>query len=148
MIIQLTCTVQFLILYYCYKSKRTQCVSTHQPQKVVIFVYKSINTLISEGVASENNQEMASNPQWNTDPSEGHAPEATFFEKLGATTTTKLEDFFQFLGFHMASRPWIVLFFGELLFWLSIEYLLVAAIVCSDRQTVCSTWTIFFIYIN
>ncbi|XP_026319568.1 NPC intracellular cholesterol transporter 1, partial [Hyposmocoma kahamanoa] len=63
-------------------------------------------------VASDNNQEMASNPQWNAEQTDGHVPEATFFERLGATTETKLEDFFQFLGFHMAYRPWIVLFGG------------------------------------
>ncbi|XP_049876283.1 NPC intracellular cholesterol transporter 1 isoform X1 [Pectinophora gossypiella] len=62
-------------------------------------------------VASEHNQEMATNPQWNIDQPDG-ATDITFFERLGATTETKLEDFFQWWGVTMASRPWVVLFFG------------------------------------
>ncbi|XP_064073679.1 NPC intracellular cholesterol transporter 1 isoform X2 [Vanessa tameamea] len=65
-------------------------------------------------VASENNQEMATNPTsvgWSADQPDG-ADDATFFEKLGAETETKLEDFFQWWGCLMASKPWIVLFLG------------------------------------
>lgn len=39
--------------------------------------------------------------------------DGTFFEKLGAETESKLEDFFQWWGTAMASRPWLVLFLGE-----------------------------------
>ncbi|XP_050549780.1 NPC intracellular cholesterol transporter 1 isoform X2 [Spodoptera frugiperda] len=66
-------------------------------------------------VASENNQEMATNPRtlgWSTDQPDGVEGEASFFEKLGAETETKMEDFFQWWGYHMASRPWLVLFVG------------------------------------
>lgn len=59
------------------------------------------------GVASETNQEMATNQPIDD------AAQATFFEKLGAEAETRLEDFFQWLGCCMASRPWIVLFLGE-----------------------------------
>ncbi|CAG9564492.1 unnamed protein product [Danaus chrysippus] len=65
------------------------------------------------GVASENNQEMTTNPTavgWSIEQADGG--EASFFEKLGADTETKLEDFFQWWGCTMASSPWIVLFFG------------------------------------
>ncbi|XP_073961835.1 NPC intracellular cholesterol transporter 1-like isoform X2 [Choristoneura fumiferana] len=61
-------------------------------------------------VASDNEQEMATNPR-SIDQPDG-LQEATFFEKLGADTETKLEDFFQWWGVHMASRPWVVLFIG------------------------------------
>ncbi|XP_047992313.1 NPC intracellular cholesterol transporter 1 isoform X1 [Leguminivora glycinivorella] len=61
-------------------------------------------------VASDNEQEMATNPR-SIDQPDG-LQEATFFEKLGADTETKLEDFFQWWGYHMASKPWIVLFAG------------------------------------
>ncbi|XP_075980245.1 Niemann-Pick type C-1a isoform X2 [Anticarsia gemmatalis] len=64
-------------------------------------------------VASDNNQEMATNPSsagWADQP-EGPS-EATFLEKLGAETETRMEDFFQWWGCLMASRPWIVLFVG------------------------------------
>ncbi|XP_052743451.1 NPC intracellular cholesterol transporter 1 isoform X1 [Bicyclus anynana] len=66
------------------------------------------------GVASENNQEMASNPPpagWAATSADS-PEEATFFEKLGAETETRLEDFFQWWGTAMASRPLVVLFFG------------------------------------
>ncbi|KAF9419459.1 hypothetical protein HW555_003959 [Spodoptera exigua] len=66
-------------------------------------------------VASENNQEMATTPRtlgWSADQPDGVAGEASFFEKLGAETETKMEDFFQWWGYHMASRPWLVLFVG------------------------------------
>ncbi|KAG7311994.1 hypothetical protein JYU34_001435 [Plutella xylostella] len=59
-------------------------------------------------VVSDNDQEMASPP---TGADATDAP-ATFFERLGADTETKMEDFFQWLGVTMASRPWIVLFLG------------------------------------
>ncbi|CAH0588864.1 unnamed protein product [Chrysodeixis includens] len=65
-------------------------------------------------VASENNQEMATNPSsaaW-VDQPDGAASDATFFEKLGAETETRMEDFFQWWGTIMASRPWLVLFIG------------------------------------
>ncbi|XP_039756217.1 NPC intracellular cholesterol transporter 1 isoform X2 [Pararge aegeria] len=65
-------------------------------------------------VASENNQEMATNPPpvgWAGDQAD-NTEEATFFEKLGAETESKLEDFFQWWGTAMASRPWVVLFLG------------------------------------
>ncbi|CAH2093182.1 unnamed protein product [Euphydryas editha] len=65
-------------------------------------------------VASENNQEMATNPttiSWSIDQPD-RVEDATFFEKLGAETETKLEDFFQWWGCQMASKPWIVLFVG------------------------------------
>ncbi|CAG4956215.1 unnamed protein product [Parnassius apollo] len=65
-------------------------------------------------VASDTNQEMATNPTaigWTVEQTDG-AGEATFFERLGAETETKMEDFFQWWGCHMASRPWLVLFFG------------------------------------
>ncbi|XP_068617935.1 NPC intracellular cholesterol transporter 1 isoform X2 [Battus philenor] len=65
-------------------------------------------------VASETNQEMTTNPTsvgWRVDQPDGIS-DATFFEKLGAETETKLEDFFQWWGCIMASRPWIVLFLG------------------------------------
>lgn len=61
---------------------------------------------------------MATNPTsagWGIDQPDGGAAEATFFEKLGAKTETKLEDFFQWWGTIMASRPWIVLFLGKFL---------------------------------
>ncbi|XP_061379170.1 NPC intracellular cholesterol transporter 1 isoform X2 [Danaus plexippus] len=64
-------------------------------------------------VGSENNQEMTTNPTavgWSIEQADGG--EASFFEKLGADTETKLEDFFQWWGCIMASSPWIVLFFG------------------------------------
>ncbi|OWR54329.1 niemann-Pick C1 protein, partial [Danaus plexippus plexippus] len=67
----------------------------------------------SVGVGSENNQEMTTNPTavgWSIEQADGG--EASFFEKLGADTETKLEDFFQWWGCIMASSPWIVLFFG------------------------------------
>lgn len=66
------------------------------------------------GLASENNQEMATNPtstRWTAEQQE-NPEEATFFERLGAETETKLEDFFQWWGCIMASKPWIVLFIG------------------------------------
>ncbi|KOB77249.1 Niemann-Pick C1 protein [Operophtera brumata] len=50
------------------------------------------------GVASDHNQEMATNPTsagWGADQPDGALGDATFFEKLGAETETKLEDFFQ-----------------------------------------------------
>ncbi|XP_045523161.1 NPC intracellular cholesterol transporter 1 isoform X2 [Pieris brassicae] len=65
-------------------------------------------------VASENNQDMPTNPGtvgWSIDQPDG-ANDATFFERLGAKTETKLEDFFQWWGCAMASRPWIVLLMG------------------------------------
>ncbi|PZC81097.1 hypothetical protein B5X24_HaOG213437 [Helicoverpa armigera] len=65
-------------------------------------------------VASENNQEMATNPSsaaWADQP-DGVAGDASFFEKLGAETETKMEDFFQWWGTLMASHPWLVLFLG------------------------------------
>nr|UZD10842.1 Niemann-Pick type C1 a [Mythimna separata] len=65
-------------------------------------------------VASENNQEMTTNPPpagWADQP-DGAAGDASFFEKLGAETETRMEDFFQWWGTIMASRPWIVLFVG------------------------------------
>ncbi|XP_041982247.1 NPC intracellular cholesterol transporter 1 isoform X2 [Aricia agestis] len=65
-------------------------------------------------VVSEGNQEMTTNPTsvgWSVDQPDG-ATGATFFERLGAETETKLEDFFQWWGCLMASRPWIVLFVG------------------------------------
>ncbi|XP_034834594.1 NPC intracellular cholesterol transporter 1 isoform X1 [Maniola hyperantus] len=65
-------------------------------------------------VASENNQEMATNPTavgWSADQTDS-ADEATFFEKLGAETESRLEDFFQWWGTAMASRPWLVLVLG------------------------------------
>ncbi|CAH2044145.1 unnamed protein product, partial [Iphiclides podalirius] len=65
------------------------------------------------GVASDTNQEMSTNPTSNpwSDQVDA-AAEATFFEKLGAEAETRLEDFFQWWGCIMASRPWIVLFLG------------------------------------
>ncbi|XP_045537297.1 NPC intracellular cholesterol transporter 1 isoform X5 [Papilio machaon] len=66
------------------------------------------------GVASDTNQEMSTNPTsvgWTADQADG-AADATFFERLGAETETRLEDFFQWWGCIMASRPWIVLFLG------------------------------------
>lgn len=60
---------------------------------------------------------MATNPTsagWGIDQPDGGPAEATFFERLGAKTETKLEDFFQWWGTLMASRPWIVLFLGKL----------------------------------
>lgn len=69
------------------------------------------------GVGSENNQEMTTNPTavgWSIEQADGG--EASFFEKLGADTETKLEDFFQWWGCIMASSPWIVLFFGTYIF--------------------------------
>ncbi|XP_045537294.1 NPC intracellular cholesterol transporter 1 isoform X2 [Papilio machaon] len=65
-------------------------------------------------VASDTNQEMSTNPTsvgWTADQADG-AADATFFERLGAETETRLEDFFQWWGCIMASRPWIVLFLG------------------------------------
>ncbi|CAB3230600.1 unnamed protein product [Arctia plantaginis] len=65
-------------------------------------------------VASENNQEMATNPNsagWAIDQPDG-VGEATFLEKLGAETETRMEDFFQWWGYNMACRPWLVLFVG------------------------------------
>ncbi|CAG4982286.1 unnamed protein product [Colias eurytheme] len=64
-------------------------------------------------VASETNAEMsaAGGTAWPLDRAEG-ATDASFFEKLGAKTETKLEDFFQWWGTIMASRPWLVLFLG------------------------------------
>ncbi|KAJ8715247.1 hypothetical protein PYW08_005228 [Mythimna loreyi] len=65
-------------------------------------------------VASENNQEMTTNPPaagWADQP-DGATGDASFFEKLGAETETRMEDFFQWWGTIMASRPWIVLFVG------------------------------------
>lgn len=67
------------------------------------------------GVASDGNQEMTTNPSstdWGTRPDEVGVAEATFLEKLGAATETKMEDFFQWWGCTMASRPWLVLFLG------------------------------------
>ncbi|KAJ2940417.1 hypothetical protein O0L34_g97 [Tuta absoluta] len=64
------------------------------------------------GVASEHNTEMATNPSWRIDQPDGAMTQATLLERLGATTETKLEDFFQWWGTQMASRPWLVLFFG------------------------------------
>ncbi|KAI5637788.1 sterol-sensing domain of SREBP cleavage-activation domain-containing protein [Phthorimaea operculella] len=64
------------------------------------------------GVASEHNTEMATNPTWRIDRPDGPMTTATFLERLGATTETKLEDFFQWWGTQMAQRPWVVLFFG------------------------------------
>lgn len=66
------------------------------------------------GITSESNQEMTTNPSdiACTLEQAGGDGEATFFEKLGAETETKLEDFFQWWGHMMASRPWIVLFIG------------------------------------
>ncbi|XP_013148224.1 PREDICTED: Niemann-Pick C1 protein isoform X2 [Papilio polytes] len=64
-------------------------------------------------VASDTNQEMSTNPTsvgWTGEQGEGG--DATFFERLGAETETRLEDFFQWWGCIMASRPWIVLFLG------------------------------------
>lgn len=58
---------------------------------------------------------MATNPTaigWSVDQPD-RAEDATFFEKLGAETETKLEDFFQWWGCHMASKPWVVLFIGK-----------------------------------
>lgn len=66
-------------------------------------------------MASENNQEMATNPNsagWTIDQPDG-VSEATFLEKLGAETETRMEDFFQWWGYNMASRPWLVLFIGK-----------------------------------
>ncbi|KPJ18614.1 Niemann-Pick C1 protein [Papilio machaon] len=63
-------------------------------------------------VASDTNQEMSTNPTsvgWTADQADG-AADATFFERLGAETETRLEDFFQWWGCIMAFRPWIVLF--------------------------------------
>ncbi|CAG9788893.1 unnamed protein product [Diatraea saccharalis] len=65
-------------------------------------------------VASDNNQEMTSNSRpsgWHIDQPDG-AESATFFERLGADAETKLEDFFQWWGHLMASKPWTVLFIG------------------------------------
>ncbi|RVE48036.1 hypothetical protein evm_007348 [Chilo suppressalis] len=65
-------------------------------------------------VASDNNQEMASTPHpvgWNIDQPDA-AESATFFERLGADAETMLEDFFQWWGQLMASKPWTVLFLG------------------------------------
>lgn len=58
---------------------------------------------------------MATNPtstRWTAEQQES-PEEATFFERLGAETETKLEDFFQWWGCIMASKPWIVLFIGK-----------------------------------
>ncbi|GBP78634.1 NPC intracellular cholesterol transporter 1 [Eumeta japonica] len=64
-----------------------------------------------QSVASDNDdQEMATNPN-NADQIDA-AGEASFFERLGADTETKLEDFFRWWGTTMASYPWIVLFCG------------------------------------
>ncbi|XP_072944821.1 NPC intracellular cholesterol transporter 1 isoform X2 [Epargyreus clarus] len=63
-------------------------------------------------VVSETNAELPTNAAgtgWSIDQPDG-VGEATFFEKLGAETETKLEDFFQWWGVIMASRPWLVLF--------------------------------------
>ncbi|XP_053611074.1 NPC intracellular cholesterol transporter 1 isoform X2 [Plodia interpunctella] len=64
-------------------------------------------------VASDTNQEMAGNPPpgWTGEQAE-ESVDATFFEKLGAKTESTLEDFFEWWGNIMASRPWIVLFMG------------------------------------
>ncbi|KAJ0174474.1 hypothetical protein K1T71_009582 [Dendrolimus kikuchii] len=65
-------------------------------------------------VASETNQEMSTNPatlSWTVDQVDG-ASDATFFERLGAQTETKIEEFFQWWGCHMANSPWWVLLFG------------------------------------
>ncbi|XP_038222649.1 NPC intracellular cholesterol transporter 1 [Zerene cesonia] len=61
-------------------------------------------------VASDANAEMsgAGGP---LERAEG-AADASFFERLGAKTETMLEDFFQWWGTIMASRPWLVLFLG------------------------------------
>ncbi|XP_050677149.1 NPC intracellular cholesterol transporter 1 isoform X3 [Leptidea sinapis] len=64
-------------------------------------------------VASENNQEMTTNPAavgWSADQVDGG--DSSFFERLGAKTETKMEDFFQWWGCIMASRPWLVLLLG------------------------------------
>ncbi|KAL4714887.1 hypothetical protein ACJJTC_012559 [Scirpophaga incertulas] len=66
------------------------------------------------GVASDNNQEMASSPRptgWNIDQTE-EVDTPTFCETLGAGTESMLEDFFQWWGHLMASKPWTVLFIG------------------------------------
>ncbi|XP_030025316.1 NPC intracellular cholesterol transporter 1 isoform X1 [Manduca sexta] len=66
-------------------------------------------------VASENNQEMSSPPPaggWAEEQAEGGPAAASLFERLGAATETHLEDFFQWWGLNMASRPWLVLFMG------------------------------------
>ncbi|XP_013179899.1 PREDICTED: Niemann-Pick C1 protein isoform X3 [Papilio xuthus] len=65
-------------------------------------------------VGSDTNQEMSTNPTsvgWTADQADG-ATDATFFERLGAETETRLEDFFQWWGCIMASRPWIILSLG------------------------------------
>lgn len=46
-----------------------------------------------------------------TDPQEV-GDEATFLEKLGAKAKNRIEGFFQWWGYNMASRPWLVLFIG------------------------------------
>lgn len=66
---------------------------------------------MSIGVASENDQEMSANPNALDQPD--GLERSTFFERLGADTETKLEDFFQWWGYIMASRPWVVLLFGK-----------------------------------
>ncbi|KAM3957916.1 Niemann-Pick type C-1a isoform 1-T1 [Aphomia sociella] len=64
-------------------------------------------------VASEGNQDMPGNAStgWNGEQAED-TTDATFFEKLGAATESILEDFFEWWGNLMASRPWLVLFCG------------------------------------
>ncbi|XP_052755080.1 NPC intracellular cholesterol transporter 1 isoform X3 [Galleria mellonella] len=64
-------------------------------------------------VASEGNQDMPGEPPsgWTGDQPDGGA-DPTFFEKLGASTERILEDFFEWWGNIMASRPWVVLFWG------------------------------------
>lgn len=56
---------------------------------------------------------MATHPSARDQPLPG-AP--SFFEKLGANTESKLEDFFQWWGYTMASSPWVVLFLGQFCF--------------------------------
>ncbi|CAB3230588.1 unnamed protein product [Arctia plantaginis] len=68
------------------------------------------------GATAENNEEIVTNPvsdSFGMDPQEVTG-EATFLEKLGAGTEKRIEDFFQWWGYIMASRPWLVLFIGLL----------------------------------
>ncbi|CAB3234366.1 unnamed protein product [Arctia plantaginis] len=69
------------------------------------------------GATAENNEEIVTNPvsdSFGLDPQEVTG-EATFLEKLGAGTEKRIEDFFQWWGYIMASRPWLVLFIGLLM---------------------------------
>lgn len=71
--------------------------------------------LHTHGVSSDNNQEMgtnASGTRWTMEATDGDETDATFLEKLGAATESKIEDFFQWWGCVMASSPWLVLFSG------------------------------------